>query len=103
MTDPATIGQPFDQGRLNVQISSLEGSLTHPFGESNTVGDVHQFAYTHLIEKKGIVPFDRTWIEHSEQKQEDSVRLSTFGVNPQPGSQPDLSFVLAWDTGGGMV
>jgi len=87
--------------KLTIHVTSLAGERTHPFDGSDLVGDVHRWAYDHLVKQKDQIPFDRSWIEFSGQRQADGTTLASLVSAERPHREPDLTLALAWDTGGG--
>jgi hypothetical protein len=89
--------------KIIVSINSLDGIIEHhPFDPSDTIGDVHRFAYDRIVSQKDQITFDRTWVEHNKQRLEESRTLSTLASpGSAGGSSPDLILSLAWDTSGG--
>lgn len=97
----ATARKDGEAKKLRVLVTSLDGNLTHPFDASDTIGDVHQFAYAHLLRQKDQIPFERTWLELNGQRQEEATVLASLAPHAASGPSPDLSLALVWDTAGG--
>jgi hypothetical protein len=89
--------------KLLVLVTSLDGNLKHPLEKSDTVGDVHKFAYDRLVRQKDQIPFNRTWIEFNKQRQDESTILSSLTDHDRGGPEPDLILSLVWETGGGCL
>jgi hypothetical protein len=89
-------------GTARVQVTSIDGNLTHPFRWEQVVDDVRRFGYDRLVQDKGQIPLDNTWIEFNGVRQDGSTQLASLG-NPkkQPGNEPDLTLNLAWTQQGG--
>lgn len=87
--------------KIFVLVTSLDGNLKHPFGRDDTVGQVRQFAYDHLVRQKDQIPMDRTWLEQSGQRVEDARVLASLVDQAQERAEPDLTLALVWETGGG--
>lgn len=91
-----------DQGNARVQVTSVDGNLTHPFRWSQTVGEVRRFAYERLVQDKAQIPMNSTWVEFSGNRQNDETQLSSLAEpRKQPGNEPDLILNLAWTQQGG--
>src|SRR5512133_3637700 len=52
-----------DHGTVRVQVTSVDGNLSHPFKRSDTLGDVQRYAYDRLVQDKGAVALEATSIE----------------------------------------
>lgn len=88
--------------KLMVQITSLDGHEKHPFDKTDTVGDVHRFAYERLVRQKDQYPIGQTWLEHNSQRVDGSTILSTLAERQQGGGpEADLVLALSWNTEGG--
>lgn len=96
-------GKPDEHGTLRVQVTSVDGSFTHPFKRTDTVGDVHEFAYPRLVQDKAAVPITATSVEVGGTAVADSQPLAALaaGGGKQPGSEIDLTLALTWASQGG--
>lgn len=96
-------GQGGGSKKLMVSITSLDGNIPHhPFNTTDTVGDVREFSYDKLVQQKGQITLDRTWIEFNGERIDDSTVLGTLATpSDSGGSKPDLTVSLTWDTSGG--
>ena len=88
---------------LKVLVTSVDGRAQRAFRSDETINEVHKWAYPHVVQDKGAVPFGSTWIEHQGNRVDGTRVLSSFGASPQKGSDPDLTLGLAWQSQGGAV
>lgn len=91
-----------DHGTVRVQVTSVDGNLSHPFKRDDTLADVQQFAYDRLVQDKSAVPLEATSIEVGGAARDLSTKLGTLaGTEKNPGRDIDLSVALTWVTLGG--
>jgi hypothetical protein len=91
-------------GTARVLITSIDGNVTHPFRWDQVADDVRRFGYDQLVNDKGQISFDNTWIEHDGVRLDGGTKLSAFGdPSKQPGNVPDLTMNLAWTQQGGNI
>lgn len=93
---------PDSQGTARVQITSIDGNVTHPFRWNQVVDDLRQFGYERLVQDKNQIALNSTWIEKDGARLDGGVRLEQL-TEPakQPGNLPDLTLNLAWTQQGG--
>lgn len=96
------MAKPEDVGTVRVRVTSIDGRTEHPFRQQQSVGDVHQWAYEHLVKDKSAVAYSATWMEYNEERVDDSRALSSFGpFDRQTGRDIGLTLGLAWTSQGG--
>ena len=91
-----------ERGVVRVQITSKDGNTVHPFRASETVDDVRSFAITRLVQDKGQVSLDSTWIELGGDVVPGARMLSTLvSDGKNRGNELDLQLGLGWQSQGG--
>lgn len=91
-----------EHGTVRVQVTSIDGNLTHPFKRTDTVADVQQFAYSRLVQDKTAVPLSATTVELGGTPVASSESLGTLASGGKnPGRDIDLSLALTWVSQGG--
>jgi hypothetical protein len=91
-----------DNGTVRVQVTSMDGNLTHPFRVSQTVADVQQFAYERLVQDKSAIPLSATSIEAGGAGVAGSTKLGSLASGDEAsGKGIDLSLALTWVSQGG--
>ncbi|MDB4889234.1 MAG: hypothetical protein JWL61_1089 [Gemmatimonadetes bacterium] len=96
-----------DSGNIKVEVTSIDGNLTHPFKRSDTIGEVHRFSYDRLVRDKTTVPFTATTIEFNSQPVSDAETLGSLASaadNKEHEKNKDegkLTLALTWVSQGG--
>jgi hypothetical protein len=87
---------------LRVQVTSIDGNLTHPFKATDTMATVRHFAYERLVQNKNQIAEATTWIEFGGSKQDEGTELASL-VDPQKnkGNAIDVVVALVWPSQGG--
>jgi hypothetical protein len=94
--------QDEDRGTLRVLVTSVDGNVDHPFRPGVTVGEVRAWAYNKLVQDKGAVSLESTWMEHRDSRLEDVTELSDIEREPtKTGKDPDIVLALSWTSQGG--
>lgn len=89
-------------GTLHVLITSIDGNVSHPFRRDQTIDDVRRFGYERLVQDKGQVQLNATWIEYDGQRVDNGKSLNGLvGSEKQGGKPPDITLNLAWTSQGG--
>ncbi len=101
MAEAVGVSKGNGRDKVQVQVSSLDGRLKHPFERSARIGDVHEHAYGKLVKQPEQYPRERTWLELDGQRLDDSTLLGALVAAPHPGPEPELTLKLVWETGGG--
>jgi hypothetical protein len=91
-----------ESSTVRVQVTSIDGNLTHPFRGAQTVADVQQFAYERLVQDKTTVPLTATSMEAGGEAVAGSQSLAALvGAAKGHGHDVDLSLALTWVSQGG--
>lgn len=91
-----------EHGNIRVQVTSVDGNLTHPFKRSDTLSVVQRFAYDRLVQDKSAVTLDSTSMEFGGKAQDLSLTLGALIDDVKnPGRDIDLSVALTWVSQGG--
>jgi hypothetical protein len=89
-------------GTARIQVTSVDGNLTHPFRVDQTVDEVRVYAYDKLVQDKGQTPIESTWMEQGGTRLDgNTVIASLIDLTKQPGKEIDLTLNLAWTQQGG--
>jgi hypothetical protein len=90
------------KGTVRVQVTSVDGNLTHPFQRKASIGAVREYSYEKLVQDKTAVPLSATSIELDGNAISDSESVGTLALGREGhGKDVDLSLALTWVSQGG--
>ena len=94
--------------KVRVQVTSVDGNVTHPFNGTDTVAEVQVFAYGRIVRDKTQVPMTATSVERALPDGQtlplSGAELLSSLVGPQEpghGNEVDLVLSLVWTSQGG--